>query len=42
MNKAGRSYSNAFAATLSGIRDLFGKQKDVVTLKDDDTLTGKS
>jgi NAD(P)-dependent dehydrogenase (short-subunit alcohol dehydrogenase family) len=41
MNKAGRSYSNAFAATLSGIRDLFGKQKDVVTLKDDDTLTGR-
>ncbi len=35
-------YSNAFTATLSGIADLFRKQKDVVTLKEDDSLVGKT
>ncbi len=42
MNKPGKNYSNAFTATLTGIRDLFRKQKDVVVLKDEDTLTGKT
>jgi NAD(P)-dependent dehydrogenase (short-subunit alcohol dehydrogenase family) len=41
MNKPGENYSNAFTATLSGIRDLFRKQKDAVILKDEDTLTDK-
>jgi len=41
MNKPGRNYSNAFTATLTGIRDLFQRQKDVVVLKDEDTLTGE-
>jgi NAD(P)-dependent dehydrogenase (short-subunit alcohol dehydrogenase family) len=41
MNKSGKSYSNAFTATLSGIRDLFSKQTDVVILNDGDTLTGR-
>ena len=42
MNKPGKNYSNAFTATLTGIRDLFRKQKDAVVLKDEDTLTGKT
>jgi NAD(P)-dependent dehydrogenase (short-subunit alcohol dehydrogenase family) len=41
MNNPGKSYSNAFTATLTGIRDLFRKQKNVVILDDDDTLEGK-
>jgi len=41
MNKSRKSYSNPFTATLSGIRDLFRKQKNVVALYDGDTLTGK-
>jgi NAD(P)-dependent dehydrogenase (short-subunit alcohol dehydrogenase family) len=41
MNKPGKSYSNAFTATLTGISDLFRKQKDVLILKDEDTITGK-
>jgi NAD(P)-dependent dehydrogenase (short-subunit alcohol dehydrogenase family) len=41
MSKGGKSYSNAFTATLSGIRDLFRKQKNVVILNDADTLKGK-
>jgi NAD(P)-dependent dehydrogenase (short-subunit alcohol dehydrogenase family) len=41
MSKSKKSYSNAFTATLSGIRDLFRKQKDVVILKDSDTLEGR-
>ena len=35
-------YSNAFTATLTGIADLFRKQKNVVVLKDDDVVTGKN
>ncbi|MEO6168975.1 MAG: SDR family NAD(P)-dependent oxidoreductase [Chitinophagales bacterium] len=35
-------YSNPFTATLSGITDLFRKQKNVVTLSDDDRLDGKN
>ena len=35
-------YSNAFTATLSGILDLFRKQKNVVTINDEDKLTGKN
>ena len=41
MSKSKKSYSNAFTATLSGIRDLFRKQEDVVSLKDSDTLKGR-
>lgn len=41
MNKPGKSYSNAFTATLTGILDLFRKQKNVVILGDEDRLTGK-
>jgi NAD(P)-dependent dehydrogenase (short-subunit alcohol dehydrogenase family) len=41
MNKTGKSYSNAFTATLTGIRDLFRKQINGVILKDGDTLTGR-
>ncbi len=41
MNKAGKSYSNAFTATLTGILDLFRRQKNVVTLNDEDTVRGK-
>jgi NAD(P)-dependent dehydrogenase (short-subunit alcohol dehydrogenase family) len=41
MDQPRERYSNAFTATLSGIRDLFRKQKDVVILKDEDKLTGK-
>src|ERR1700722_18777734 len=42
MAKQKERYSNAFTATLSGIADLFRKQKNVVTLNDGDTLTGKT
>jgi len=35
-------YSNAFTATLTGIADLFKKQKNVVVLKEDDLLHGKN
>ncbi|MGB3074885.1 MAG: SDR family NAD(P)-dependent oxidoreductase [Chitinophagales bacterium] len=35
-------YSNPFSATLSGITDLFRKQKNVVTLHDKDRLDGKN
>jgi NAD(P)-dependent dehydrogenase (short-subunit alcohol dehydrogenase family) len=35
-------YSNAFTATLSGITDLFRKQKNTVTLSDGDRLEGKN
>jgi len=35
-------YSNAFTATISGIVDLFRKQKNVVTLNDTDRLEGKN
>jgi NAD(P)-dependent dehydrogenase (short-subunit alcohol dehydrogenase family) len=42
MNTSGKSYSNAFTATLSGIRDLFRRQKNVVSLNDADTLKGKN
>lgn len=42
MNKRGKSYSNAFTATLTGILDLFRKQKNVVVIKDTDTLAGKT
>jgi len=41
MNKSRKSYSNAFTATLSGIRDLFRKQRNVVALNDEAMLTGK-
>jgi len=42
MEKHKERYSNAFTATLSGILDLFRKQKNVVTIKDEDLLTGKN
>jgi NAD(P)-dependent dehydrogenase (short-subunit alcohol dehydrogenase family) len=35
-------YSNAFTATLTGIRDLFRKQKNTVSLSEDDRLDGKN
>jgi len=35
-------YSNAFTATLTGIADLFRKQKNVVVLNDEDRLEGKN
>lgn len=35
-------YSNSFTATLSGITDLFRKQKNVVTLHEEDRLDGKN
>ena len=35
-------YSNAFTATLTGIMDLFRKQKNVVVLKEGDLVTGKN
>ena len=41
MNKPRKSYSNPVTATLSGIKDLFRKQTDVVILNDGDTLTGR-
>jgi NAD(P)-dependent dehydrogenase (short-subunit alcohol dehydrogenase family) len=39
-NPQGR-YSNPFTATLTGIADLFRKQKDTVTLADTDRVDGK-
>jgi NAD(P)-dependent dehydrogenase (short-subunit alcohol dehydrogenase family) len=42
MNKRGKSYSNAFTATLTGILDLFRQQKNVVVINDTDTLAGKT
>jgi len=42
MDKHKERYSNAFTATLSGILDLFRKQKNVVMLKDEDRLDGKN
>ncbi len=41
MNKPRKSYSNAFTATLTGILDLFRKQRNAVILADEDRLTGK-
>jgi NAD(P)-dependent dehydrogenase (short-subunit alcohol dehydrogenase family) len=41
MNITGKSYSNAFTATITGIIDLFRKQKDVVILKNEDTVIGR-
>jgi NAD(P)-dependent dehydrogenase (short-subunit alcohol dehydrogenase family) len=35
-------YSNAFTATLTGIADLFRKQKNVVVIRDEDRLEGKN
>ncbi len=35
-------YSSAFTATLSGITDLFRKQKNVVTLDENDSVAGKN
>jgi NAD(P)-dependent dehydrogenase (short-subunit alcohol dehydrogenase family) len=35
-------YSNAFTATITGIADLFKKQKNVVRLNEDDVLHGKN
>lgn len=40
-NKTGQ-YSNPFKATVKGIIDLFRKQKNVVTLCDDDRLEGRN
>ncbi len=37
-----KRYSNPFTATASGIIDLFRKQKNTVTLKDDELLIGKN
>ncbi len=42
MTKNRQRYSNAFTATLSGITDLFRKQKNVVSLSDTDRLDGKN
>ena len=42
MTKAKQRYSNAFTATLSGITDLFRKQKNVVSLSDKERLDGKN
>jgi len=42
MDKARKNYSNAFTATLTGIRDLFRKQQDGVILRDEDMLEGRS
>lgn len=42
MEKHKERYSNAFTATLSGIIDLFRKQKNVVTINEEDRLTGKN
>jgi NAD(P)-dependent dehydrogenase (short-subunit alcohol dehydrogenase family) len=41
MSKSRKRYSNAFTATLSGIRDLFRQQGDVVVLKNGEMITGK-
>jgi len=42
MTQQKERYSNAFTATLSGITDLFRKQKNVVVLNDEDRLEGKN
>lgn len=42
MTKDKQRYSNAFTATLSGITDLFRKQKNVVSLSDKARLDGKN
>ena len=42
MTQQKERYSNAFTATLTGITDLFKKQKNVVVLKEDDLLHGKN
>ena len=42
MTKDKQRYSNAFTATLSGITDLFRKQKNVVSLSDKERLDGKN
>jgi NAD(P)-dependent dehydrogenase (short-subunit alcohol dehydrogenase family) len=42
MDQPRERYSNAFTATLSGITDLFRRQKDGVTLKDEDILPDKN
>lgn len=42
MKESKERYSNAFTATISGIADLFRKQKNVVVLKDEDRLEGKN
>jgi NAD(P)-dependent dehydrogenase (short-subunit alcohol dehydrogenase family) len=42
MNKREKSYSNAFTATLTGILDLFHKQKNVVVINETDRLAGKT
>jgi NAD(P)-dependent dehydrogenase (short-subunit alcohol dehydrogenase family) len=42
MKEKSGGYSNAFTATLTGIADLFRKQKNVVVLDDEVTLNGKN
>jgi NAD(P)-dependent dehydrogenase (short-subunit alcohol dehydrogenase family) len=42
MTKDKQRYSNAFTATISGITDLFRKQKNVVSLNNSDRLEGKN
>jgi len=42
MTQQKERYSNAFTATLSGIMDLFRKQKNVVALKDNESVKGKN
>lgn len=42
MSENRQRYSNAFTAILSGIIDLFRKQQNTVTLRDDDHLAGKN
>lgn len=42
MTEQKQRYSNAFTATISGITDLFRKQKNVVTLRDEERLEGKN
>ncbi len=42
MTEQKERYSNAFTATLSGIADLFRKQKNVVVLNDEDRLEDKN
>jgi NAD(P)-dependent dehydrogenase (short-subunit alcohol dehydrogenase family) len=41
MHPSGKRYSNAFTATLTGISDLFRRQKNVVVLNDEITLRDK-
>ena len=42
MTQQKERYSNAFTATLSGIADLFRKQKNVVSLDEDVSVSGKT